>query len=407
MSTAARVRILAPWPMADAAPAVFAELAPARSEAVPSGTKLPAEAAPRLPRKPAPPQEDTRLMKALVFKARGKSAWEDRPRPKLQQATDAIVRITRTSICAVDLRILDGELPGVAPGRVLGHEGVGVVEELGASVLGFRPGDKVLLSCITSCGICRFCRKGLGSHCRSGGWLLGNSIDGTQAEYVRVPHAEASLHRLPVHADAEAMVMLSDLLPTSFECGVLGGKVQPADTVAIVGAGPVGLAALLTAQFFAPAEIVVIDGNQKRLDVAQRLGATRVVDSSDGEAARHVHDLTSESGVDVAIDTDSTPESFALCQSVLTPGGRIAHVGMHGQGAHLRLEQPCARNITLTAQCVNAGTTPTLLKMVQSGHLEPAKLVTHQFDLAKAAAGYRTLANSLAEGALKVILRND
>lgn len=349
--------------------------------------------------------DDAGSMKALVFHGPGKAVWTDRPRPRLQDPTDAIVRITKTTICATDVRLLKGGPAGVAPGRVLGHEGVGHVEEIGSGVSGLRPGDKVLVSCVTSCGTCGYCRKGLCSHCRSGGFLLGHTIDGTQAEYVRVPHAETSLHKLPVQADEEAMVMLSELFPTAFECGVLQGRVKPGDTVAILGAGPVGLAALLTARFSSPAEIVVVDSDEKRLDVAQRLGATHIVDG-EGDTAQRVMDLTGGLGVDAAIETGSLERGFEIGQAVVAPGGRVAHVPVHGSAAELRLEKFWASTLTLTNQPVQAVSTPTLLRMVQSGQLEPAKLVTHHFELADAKSAYDAAACG-SDGVLKVILSND
>jgi len=231
-------------------------------------------------------------MKALVYHGPGRRAWEDKPRPVVREATDAIVRITTSTICGTDLHILKGDVPSVTAGRILGHEGIGVVDQVGSAVSDVRKGDKVLISCITSCGKCDFCKKGMYSHCRNGGWILGNTIDGSQAEYVRIPHADTSLYHIPSDADEEALVMLSDIFPTGFECGVLNGQVKPGDTVAIVGAGPVGLAALLTAQFYSPAEIIVVDLDSNRLSVARSFGATRLVDSSDGKAVDNVMALT-------------------------------------------------------------------------------------------------------------------
>src|SRR5687767_13441067 len=249
----------------------------------------------------ARPPRDAR-MHGLVYHGPGRRVWEERPQPVLQDPTDAIVRITTSTICGTDLHILKGDVPSVTEGRVLGHEGVGVVTEVGSGVSTFRPGDRVLISCITSCGRCDFCRKQMYSHCRHGGWILGNTIDGTQAEYVRIPHADASLYAIPADGDEEALVMLSDILPTGFECGVLNGRVQPGDAVAIVGAGPVGLAALLTAQFYSPASIVMIDLDDRRLNVAKAFGATALVNSTDGGAVQRVMDLTAGQGVDVAIE---------------------------------------------------------------------------------------------------------
>ena len=345
-------------------------------------------------------------MEALVYHGPGKRAWEKKPRPEVRDATDAVVRITTSTICGTDLHILKGDVPSVTDGRILGHEGVGVVEDLGASVSGVRRGDKVLISCITSCGKCDFCKKGMYSHCRGGGWILGNTIDGTQAEYVRIPHADNSLHQLPTDAEEDAMVMLSDILPTGFECGVQNGQVKPGDTVAIVGAGPIGLAALLTAQFYSPADVVMVDLDDYRLQVATSFGATKTVDSSDGKAVQKVMDLTGGAGVDVAIEAVGVPATFDICQEILAPGGRLANVGVHGKPVQLHLERLWAHNITLTTRLVDTVTTPMLLKVVKSGRLQPRKLVTHRFSLADVMKAYDTFSNAAEERALKVILQS-
>lgn len=345
-------------------------------------------------------------MKALVFHGPGRRAWEDKPRPTIQAATDAIVRITTSTICGTDLHILKGDVPAVTDGRILGHEGVGVVEETGAAVTRFRKGDAVVISCVTACGTCEFCRKGMYSHCVHGGWILGNTIDGTQAEYVRIPYADTSLYALPPGADEEAYAMLSDILPTGFECGVLNGQVKPGDTVAIVGAGPIGLAALLTAQFYSPAELVMIDLDANRLEVARSFGATRIVDSTDGKAVESVMSLTGGKGVDVAIEAVGVPATFDICQSILAPGGRLANVGVHGKPVTLHLEKLWDRNITLTTRLVDTVTTPMLLKVVQSGRLDPRKLVTHRFALADVMKAYDTFGDAAKQRALKVVLKN-
>ena len=345
-------------------------------------------------------------MKALVFHGPGKRAWEDKPRPTIKDATDAIVRITTSTICGSDLHILKGDLPAVTDGRILGHEGVGIVEEVGKAVSNFRKGDEVVISCVTACGKCEFCRKGMYSHCKDGGWILGYLIDGTQAEYVRIPHADTSLYALPPGADAEAYTMLSDILPTGFECGVLNGQVKPGDTVAIVGSGPIGLAALLTAQLYSPAEIVMIDVDQNRLAVAKSFGATSVVDSTDGKAVEKVMALTGGKGVDVAIEAVGAPATFDICQSILAPGGHLANIGVHGKPVELHVEKLWDRNITLTTRLVDTITTPMLFKLVQSGRLEPKKLVTHRFALADVMKAYDTFGNAAKERALKVILNS-
>ena len=343
-------------------------------------------------------------MKALVYGGPGKKTLEERPIPTLKDATDAIVRITKTTICGTDLHILKGDVPTVAPGTVLGHEGVGVIESVGAGVTTFKPGDRVLISCITSCGKCEFCRKGMYSHCTTGGWQLGHLIDGTQAEYVRVPHADTSLYPIPADADEEALVMLSDILPTGFECGVLNGKVQPGSTVAIVGAGPVGLAALLTAQFYSPARIIVVDLDDNRLEVATRFGATDVVNSADGKAADAVKALTDGRGVDTAIEAVGIPATFGVCENIVAAGGTIANVGVHGAKVDLHLETLWAHNISITTRLVDTATTGMLLKTVQSKKLDPSVLITHRFSLDQALDAYETFAAAASSKALKVII---
>lgn len=259
-------------------------------------------------------------MKALVYQAPGRMALEQRPKPEIKASGDAIIQVTKTTICGTDLHILKGDVPTCSPGRILGHEGIGVVARTGEAVSNFRPGDRVLISCISSCGRCEYCRRGMYSHCLVGGWILGNAIDGTQAEFVRIPHADTSLYPMPTGSDEEALVMLSDILPTGFECGVLNGKVSPGSTLAIVGAGPIGLAALLTAQFYSPAEIIMIDPDESRLGVAKRFGATRVIAAAGDQAAEAVKQVTGGRGVDTAIEAVGVPASFITCEDIVAPG---------------------------------------------------------------------------------------
>jgi alcohol dehydrogenase len=257
-------------------------------------------------------------MKALVYRGPGKRAMENMPKPEIQLSTDAIVRITKTTICGTDLHIMKGDVPTVTDGRILGHEGVGVIEEVGSNVSNFIVGEHVLISCISSCGRCANCKKGMYSHCENGGgWILGNLIDGTQAEFVRIPFADNSLYAIPAEADEEALVMLSDILPTGLECGVLNGRVKPGDTVAIIGAGPIGLASLLTAQFYSPAEVIMVDNDDNRLQVAKAFGATQVINNSLGNAAEKIMALTDNRGVDVAIEAVGIPTSFDVCQAIV------------------------------------------------------------------------------------------
>ena len=349
----------------------------------------------------------TATMNALVYQGPGQRAWKTSAKPAVRDAGDAVVRITTTTICGTDLHILNGDVPTVTPGRILGHEGIGVVESIGSSVARFHPGDRVIISCISACGICDLCRRGMYSHCRTGGWILGNTIDGTQAEYVRTPHADTSLYHVPADADVEALVMLSDILPTAFECGVLNGKVQPGDTVAIVGAGPIGLAALLTARFYSPAAVLMIDVDANRLTVARQFGATDVIDNSDGTAVDRVMALTRGAGVDVAIEAVGAPATFDICQSILAPGGRLANIGVHGKPVTLHLEKLWDRNIAITTRLVDTASIPMLLKLVGSGRMQPARLVTHRFALGDIMQAYDTFANAAGTHALKVILTQE
>ncbi len=343
-------------------------------------------------------------MKAFVYRGPGLKGVEDRPKPKIQASGDAIVKMVKTTICGTDLHILKGDVATCAPGRILGHEGVGIIDSVGAGVTSFHPGDRVLISCISSCGKCEYCRRGMYSHCTTGGWILGNEIDGTQAEYVRTPHADTSLYPIPEGADEEALVMLSDILPTGFECGVLNGKVAPGSTVAIVGSGPIGLAALLTAQFYSPAEIIMIDLDDSRLGIARRFGATHTVNSADGKAAEAVKALTGGRGVDAAIEAVGVPATFLLCQDLVAPGGVIANVGVHGQKVDLHLETLWSQNITITTRLVDTVTTPMLLKTVQSKKIDPTRLITHRFKLDQILEAYDTFARAADTQALKVII---
>jgi len=343
-------------------------------------------------------------MKALVYHGPGKKAWEEKPKPTLTHATDAIVKILKTTICGTDLHIMKGDLPDVADGRIIGHEGVGIVQETGSSVNNFKKGDHVIISCITSCGKCEYCKKSMYSHCADGGWILGNLIDGTQAEYVRIPHADNSLYPIPEGADEEALVMLSDILPTGFECGVLNGQVKPGDTLAIVGAGPIGMAALLTAQFFTPAEIIVIDTDENRLAVAKTFGATHIINNTDGKAAEKIAKLTNRKGVDVAIEAVGVSATFELCEAIIGAGGHIANIGVHGKSVVLHMETLWSKNITITTRLVDTVTTPMLFKTVQSKKIEPKKLITHHFKLSEAVEAYETFGNAAKEKALKVIM---
>jgi len=343
-------------------------------------------------------------MKALVYRGPGLKAVENRPKPEIQASTDAIIKMVKTTICGTDLHILKGDVATCTPGRILGHEGIGIVESAGANVTTFKPGDRVLISCISACGKCDYCRRGMYSHCTTGGWILGNEIDGTQAEYVRTPHADTSLYPIPDGADDEALVMLSDILPTGFECGVLDSKIAPGSTVAIVGSGPIGLAALLTAQFYSPAEIIMIDLDNNRLGLARQFGATQTINSANGQAADMVKALTGGRGVDAAIEAVGLPATFLLCQQLIAPGGVIANIGVHGKKVDLHLETLWSKNITITTRLVDTVTTPMLMKTIQSRKIDPTQLITHHFKLDQILDAYDTFGRGAETQALKVII---
>jgi alcohol dehydrogenase len=343
-------------------------------------------------------------MKALVYHGPGKKSLDERPIPEIHDPTDAVVKILKTTICGTDLHILKGDVPDCKPGTILGHEGMGVVKKVGPAVTSLSPGDHVLISCITSCSKCEYCRKGMYSHCASGGWILGHRIDGTQAEYVRIPHADTSLYKIPAGVDEEAVVMLSDIFPTGFECGVLNGKIKPGDTVAIVGAGPIGLATLLTAQFYAPSRVIMLDVDENRLEVSRRLGATDVVKVQSGDAAKTIMEMTGGIGVDVAIEAVGIPSTFVMCEEIVAPGGVIANIGVHGVKADLHLEKLWDRNITITTRLVDTVSTPMLLKTVSAKKIDPKKLITHRFTLDKILDAYDTFGRAAQTQALKVLI---
>ena len=342
-------------------------------------------------------------MKALVFNGPGRSAWQDVPDPGIQDAGDAIVRVEAVTICGTDLHILKGDVPDVQPGTVLGHEAVGEVVETGSGVRGVRPGDRVLISCITGCGRCRFCREGAYGQCLGGGgWILGHLVDGTQAEYVRVPFADFSLHPLPASVEAQEAVLLADIFPTAYEVGVLNGRVSPGDTVAVVGAGPIGLAAITTAQMFSPARIIAVDLAPIRLEAAKQVGADAIATAA--EAEQLVADLTGGLGADVVIEAVGVPESFELCTRIVRPGGHLANVGVHGKPATLHLEDLWIKNLTIRTGLVDTYSTPTLLGMLIDGRLPVSELVTHTFELGQMEEAYDVFAGAADTGALKIVL---
>ena len=344
-------------------------------------------------------------MKALVYHGPGMKAWEDVPKPAILSDTDAIIRVDATTICGTDLHILKGDVPAVTDGRILGHEAIGTVETVGAGVKTVKVGDRVLVSCITSCGACRFCREGRYGQCLGGGgWILGHKIDGTQAEYVRVPFADTSTYQVPPGVADEQILMLADILPTGYEVGVLNGTVRPGDVVAVVGAGPIGLAAIMGAQLFSPSHIVAIDLADSRLEAAKQFGADVVVNNSREDAVAIIAELTGGMGADVSIEAVGTPATFELAARLARPGGHIANIGVHGEPATLHLEDLWSRDVTITTGLVDTYTTPTLLRLVISDQLDAGRFVTHHFTLDQFEEAYDVFTRAADTGALKVVL---
>ncbi len=344
-------------------------------------------------------------MKAVIYGGPGERSWTEVPDPQVKDPRDAIIRVDAVTICGTDLHILGGDVPAVRPGRILGHEAVGTVVDLGSGVSGLNRGDRVLASCISACGTCRYCREGSYGQCLGGGgWILGHLVDGVQAQYARIPFADLSTYRLPATVSDETAVLLADILPTSYEVGVRNGKIRPGDTVVVVGAGPIGLAAILTARLYSPSHIVAIDTAASRLHAAKQFGAD-VVTAPEDDPLELVRALTDGLGADAVIEAVGVPATFELCTTLVRPGGRVANIGVHGKPATLHLEDLWIRDITITTGLVDTASTPVLLKMLAAGQLDVAQMVTHRFPLDEFMAAYDTFAEPARTGALKVVLR--
>lgn len=357
----------------------------------------------------------SKTMKAMVYHGANDIRFEDRPRPEILQPTDAVIRLTKTTICGTDLGIWKGKNPeiqetavaktGNFDGRILGHEGIGIVEEVGSAVKNFKKGDKVIISCVSRCGTCENCQKQLYAHCRNeGGWIMGYMIDGTHAEYVRTPFADTSLYLLPEGLNEEVAVFLSDVLPTSHEIGVQYGDVKPGDTIAIVGTGPIGMGCLLTAQFYSPAQIIAVDMDDNRLAMAKELGATHTVNSAKEDAVQRILEITGGRGVDCAMEAVGIEATWDICQNVVKEGGHIANVGVHGKSVNFELNKLWIKNLTITTGLVNANTTGMLLKTCCSGRLPLEKLATHHFKFAEFEKAYDVFKHASDEKALKVMI---
>jgi alcohol dehydrogenase len=344
-------------------------------------------------------------MKALVYQGPGKRAWETVPDPKIQVPTDAIVKIDTATICGTDLHILKGDVPACKPGTILGHEAIGTIVETGTAVTNFVIGDRVLISCVTSCGRCRFCKEGRYGQCTGGGgWIFGHLINGLQADYARVPFADNSLYKIPAGLTDEQVLFLSDILPTSFEVGVLNGQVKPGDTVAIVGAGPIGLSVILAAKLFTPGKIIAIDLADSRLAKAKEFGADVIINNGSEDATKKVFELTGGLGADVAVEAVGVPATFELCTELIRPGGRVANVGVHGKPASLHLEKLWIKDVTITTGLVDSYSIPQLLSLIIGGRMDPTVLATHRYPMAEAMTAYDVFADAAKTHALKVVL---
>jgi alcohol dehydrogenase len=347
-------------------------------------------------------------MKALVYHGPDKKAWEVVADPVIIDGTDAIVRVEATTICGTDLHIMKGDVPAVTEGRILGHEAVGTVMAVGDATRRVKVGDRVLVSCITSCGTCRYCREGHAGQCLGGGgWILGHKINGTQAELVRVPFADLSTYPIPAGVNDETVLMLADILPTGYEVGVLNGQVRPGDVVAIVGAGPIGLAAIMGSRLYSPTTVVAIDLADSRLEAAKLFGADVTVNNSWEDPLEIIRSLTGGLGADVAIEAVGVPATFELAAALIRPGGHVANIGVHGSPATLHLEDLWIRNVTITTGLVDASSTSTLLKLVGNGQLDAGRLVTHHFELDQMEHAYEVFGDAANTGALKVVLTAD
>ncbi len=343
----------------------------------------------------------------MVYHGAGDIRLEDKPKPQIIDPTDAVVKIVKTTICGTDLGIWKGKNPEVADGRILGHEGVGIVEEVGSGVKNIKKGDKVIISCVSKCCSCDNCKKQLYSHCRNGGWILGYMIDGTQAEYVRTPYADNSLIPLPDHVNDEVALLISDVLPTAHEIGVQYGDVKPGDSVFIAGAGPVGMSALLTAQLYSPAVIIVCDMDENRLKLAKELGATHTINPAEGNVPEKVFEIVGADGVDCAIEAVGIPATWDMCQEIAKPGGHIAVVGVHGKPVDFKLEKLWIKNLAITTGLVNSNTAEMLLKAISTSSVDYTKMLTHRFKLSELEEAYEVFKHASENGAMKVVLVNE
>ena len=344
-------------------------------------------------------------MRALVYHGPGERGWDTVDDPAIVDATDIIVRVDTSTICGTDLHILKGDVPETTPGTILGHEAVGTVMEIGSAVSTVAPGDHVLMSCVSSCGRCRFCKEGRYGQCQGGGgWIFGHLINGLQAEYARVPFADNSVYKIPAGLTDEQVLFLADILPTSYEVGVLNGMVSPGDVVAIVGAGPIGLAAILTARLYTPGEIVAIDLADSRLEGARRFGADVTINNGDEDAVARIMEMTDGLGADVAFEAVGVPQTFELAADLIRPGGRVANIGVHGKPAALHLEKLWIRDVTVTTGLVDTHSIPQLMRLIVSGRLDPSLFATHRFGLGDTMAAYDTFADAAHTNALKVVL---
>jgi alcohol dehydrogenase len=354
----------------------------------------------------------TATMRAAVFHGPGDIRIDEVPRPTPGPG-EAVIRVTLTTICGTDVHILKGEYP-VTPGTIVGHEPVGVIDELGAGVTGYEVGDRVLVGAITPCGQCHACLSGNLSQCGHGsgyeaigGWRFGNTIDGAQAEYLLVPSAQANLAKIPESLTDEQVVLLADIASTGFS-GAESGRVRIGDTVVVFAQGPIGLCASAGAKLMGAARVIGVDGDANRAAMALRMGADLVLDPATTDVVGEVKRLTGGAGADVAIEALGLQETFESALRCVRPGGTVSSLGVYSGKLQLPYEAFAAGlgdHTIVTTLCPGGKERMSrLMRMVESGRFDPTPMITHSFPLSEIGEAYRIFSNRL-DGVLKVAIR--
>jgi alcohol dehydrogenase len=350
---------------------------------------------------------DTTTMKALVFYGPGQISLETMPIPRARPG-EVVIRVTLTTICGTDLHILKGEYP-VKPGLVIGHEPVGVIHEIGEGVTGYQVGDRVLVGAITPCGQCNFCLGGNWSQCGGaiGGWKFGNTIDGAQAEYLRVPYAQANLAKIPDELTDEQVVLLADIASTGISAAE-SADLQIGDTVAVFAQGPIGLCATAGAKLKGASLIIAVESDPVRIQMSRRMGADAVFDFNQHDVVEEIKHLTGGRGVDVAIEALGTQATFENALRVLRPGGTLSSLGVYSGKLSVPLE-PFAAGLgdhkIVTTLCPGGKERMRrLMELVRQGRLDLTPLLTHTFPLDRITEAYQ-LFGQRREGVIKIAIR--